>query len=43
MAEKRSRLKIRDDGLREILTDFRGYIAFVELTAVCVRCVCVIL
>ena len=29
MAEKRSRLKIRDDGLREILTDFRGYIAFV--------------
>ena len=43
MAEKRSRLKIRDDGLREILTDFRGYIAFVELTAVCVRCVCAIL
>jgi hypothetical protein len=38
MAEKRSRLKIRDDGLRETLTDFRGYIAFVELTAVCVVC-----
>jgi hypothetical protein len=37
MAEKRSWLKIRDDGLREMLTDFRRYIAFAELTALCVR------
>jgi D-arabinose 1-dehydrogenase-like Zn-dependent alcohol dehydrogenase len=34
MAEKRSWLKIRDDGLRGIPTDSRGTLRFAELTAV---------